>query len=58
MLTKLVKELPQGAQWKYAVKSDGYRIQAVKDAQEVCLFSRRGNDFATEIGSRSAGAGR
>ena len=45
MLAKLVKELPEGPQWQYEVKWDGYRIQAVKDGQEVRLSSRRGNDF-------------
>lgn len=45
MLAKLVSKLPEGAQWQYEVKWDGYRIQAVKDGHNVCLFSRRGNDF-------------
>ena len=36
MLARLVKVLPEGPQ---------YRIQAIKDGQNVRLFSRRGNDF-------------
>jgi len=29
MLAKLVKALPEGPQWQYEVKWDGYRIQAI-----------------------------
>src|SRR5947209_2049909 len=45
MLAKLVRELPEGPRWQYEVKWDGYRVQAVKDGDEVKLFSRRANDF-------------
>ena len=45
MLAKLVSELPEGPQWQYEVKWDGYRIQAIKDGRIVRLLSRRGNDF-------------
>ena len=45
MLAKLVRELPEGAQWQYEVKWDGYRVQLIKEGKTVRLLSRRGNDF-------------
>jgi bifunctional non-homologous end joining protein LigD len=45
MLARPIRELPEGKQWAYEAKLDGYRIEAVKHGGEVRLFSRRGNDF-------------
>jgi bifunctional non-homologous end joining protein LigD len=45
MLAKLVRTLPEGPQWEYELKLDGYRLQAIKHADTVRLHSRRGNDF-------------
>jgi DNA ligase D-like protein (predicted ligase) len=36
----LVSKLPDGPQWAYEVKLDGYRIVAVKSGREVILYSR------------------
>jgi bifunctional non-homologous end joining protein LigD len=55
MLAKLVKELPEGPQWEYELKLDGYRLEAVKDGDKVRLYSRNGNDFTKRfapIGAR------
>lgn len=38
-----VKVLPTGKEWSYEVKLDGYRLEAVKNAGEVLLYSRRRN---------------
>jgi len=45
MLAKLVRTLPEGPQWEYELKLDGYRLQAIKHADSVRLYYRRGNDF-------------
>ena len=45
MLAKAVRELPEGPEWEYEVKWDGYRIEAVKRGNQTRLYSRRGNDF-------------
>jgi bifunctional non-homologous end joining protein LigD len=49
MLAKLVRELPEGADWEYELKLDGYRLQAIKDGDKVRLYSRRGNDFTRKF---------
>jgi DNA ligase D-like protein (predicted ligase) len=38
-----VTKLPEGPEWTYEIKLDGYRLEAVKTAKEVTLYSRRGN---------------
>jgi DNA ligase D-like protein (predicted ligase) len=42
---KTVDKLPQGSDWQYEVKFDGYRCIAIKQNNEVELFSRRGLPF-------------
>lgn len=39
-------QLPRGKGWQYEVKLDGYRCIAIKQHNEVQLFSRRGKPFA------------
>jgi bifunctional non-homologous end joining protein LigD len=43
MLAKLVSRLPEGSEWSYEIKLDGYRALALRNAAGVVLFSRRGN---------------
>src|SRR4051794_6170337 len=45
MMAKLARSLPEGPEWGYEVKFDGYRIQALKHGAEVQLLSRRGHSF-------------
>src|SRR4029077_1414346 len=44
-----VQKLPQGQEWLYEVKFDGYRCLAGKDSTGVTLWSRRGNLFAKQF---------
>jgi len=36
-----VSKLPEGAEWTYEIKLDGYRLEAVRNTKEVTLYSRR-----------------
>jgi len=38
-----VTKLPEGPQWSYEIKLDGYRLEAVKSAGKTTLYSRRRN---------------
>ena len=49
MLATLVRTLPEGPQWEYELKLDGYRLQAVKHEDKLRLYSRRGSDFAKKF---------
>jgi DNA ligase D-like protein (predicted ligase) len=49
MLATPVRQLPEGPEWEYELKFDGYRLQAIKDGDRVRLYSRRGNDFTRKF---------
>ena len=49
MYAQLVQQLPEGSEWLYEVKFDGYRCLAARDAAGVTLWSRRGNDFTAQF---------
>lgn len=51
MYAQLVQQLPDGADWLYEVKFDGYRCLASRDTSGITLWSRRGNDFTAQFGS-------
>jgi DNA ligase D-like protein (predicted ligase) len=40
-----VEKIPEGDNWTYELKLDGYRLQAVKGGGKVILYSRRGIDL-------------
>ena len=44
-----VQTLPQGQEWLYEVKFDGYRCLAGRDANGVALWSRRENLFTKQF---------
>jgi bifunctional non-homologous end joining protein LigD len=48
MLATSAAELPEGADWSYEVKWDGYRAVAVKDGAKVTLSSRNAKDLTRE----------
>jgi len=45
MLLQLTPRLPEGAQWLYELKLDGYRAIAFKSGGKVRLRSRNDKDF-------------
>src|SRR5918999_2277847 len=49
MYAQLVQQLPEGKDWLYEVKFDGYRCLAERDTAGVALWSRRGNDFTAQF---------
>jgi bifunctional non-homologous end joining protein LigD len=48
MLAKSAARLPEGEQWSYEVKWDGYRTLAVKDGARVTLLSRNLKDATAQ----------
>src|SRR5437588_11990324 len=49
MYALAVRKLPEGLDWLYEIKFDGYRCLAGKDAGGVRLWSRRGNEFTDQF---------
>src|SRR5438045_1748071 len=45
MLLRRVHQLPEGDGWRFEVKWDGYRMQALKTGNRVRLLSRNGADY-------------
>jgi bifunctional non-homologous end joining protein LigD len=49
MYARRVNELPEGKEWLYEVKFDGYRCLAGRDSKGVTFWSRRGNLFTKQF---------
>jgi len=49
MYALTVQKLPQGQEWLYEMKLDGYRCLAGRDSTGVTLWSRRGNLFTNQF---------
>jgi bifunctional non-homologous end joining protein LigD len=45
-----VSRLPEGPGWTYEIKLDGYRLEAVRTAKEVTLYSRKRNVLNDRFG--------
>ncbi|HKY26917.1 MAG TPA: non-homologous end-joining DNA ligase [Pyrinomonadaceae bacterium] len=45
MLAKLTNRLPEGENWLYEIKLDGYRALVIKRNGAVTVYSRRGNNL-------------
>ena len=45
MAAQVVKQLPEGDEWIYELKFDGYRALIIKDKQRVELRSRKNKDL-------------
>ena len=54
MLLLRTENLPQGADWSYEIKLDGYRALAIKTGGKVQLRSRNDNDFTERYSSIAA----
>ena len=48
MAALLVDRLPEGDEWLYEAKFDGYRALALKDDARVRILSRKGNDLTAD----------
>lgn len=49
MYARAVQQLPEGKDWLYEVKFDGYRCLAGRDSSGVTLWSRRGIRFTDQF---------
>ena len=49
MYARAVQQLPEGKDWLYEVKFDGYRCLAGRDSTGVILWSRRANQFTDQF---------
>ena len=56
MAAQIVKSLPEGDNWIYELKFDGYRALIIKDKERVELLSRKNKDL-TGMYPRVAAAG-
>lgn len=50
-LAKLVNTVPQGEDWFYELKYDGYRIMAFVEGSNVRLITRNNNNYTNRFGS-------
>jgi DNA ligase D-like protein (predicted ligase) len=49
MYATLVKQLPEGNEWQYEIKLDGYRCLTGRSQRGVVLWSRRQNGFTAQF---------
>ncbi len=58
MLLRRVTSLPEGPDWQYQVKWDGYRMQALNCNANVRLLSRNGADYTCRFPDIAAAVSR
>jgi ATP-dependent DNA ligase len=56
-----VSKLPDGPQWVYEIKLDGYRAEAIRTTEGVAFYSRNGKSLnrrerATAVSTQNEGA--
>lgn len=56
MAAQVVEQLPEGDDWLYEVKFDGYRALLIKNAHDVQIRSRNDNDLTRTYPGISAAA--
>jgi DNA ligase D-like protein (predicted ligase) len=44
-----VARVPEGPDWSYELKLDGYRLEAVRNKGQIKLFSRRGHELTKQF---------
>jgi len=44
-----VTKLPEGPEWVYEIKLDGYRLEVVRNGRETVLYSRRRNELTKKF---------
>ena len=49
MLALAVPKIPDGPEWLYELKFDGYRAQLERSRRAATVWSRRGHDFTPEF---------
>jgi bifunctional non-homologous end joining protein LigD len=49
MYARLISKLPEGPDWQYEIKFDGYRCLAGRNEHGVSLWSRKNNLFTTQF---------
>ncbi|HEU4344215.1 MAG TPA: non-homologous end-joining DNA ligase [Candidatus Binatia bacterium] len=49
MYARVVNKLPEGPDWQYEIKFDGYRCLAGRNERGVSLWSRKGNLFTSQF---------
>src|SRR5919106_6144903 len=57
MYARAVQQLPEGKDWLYEAKFDGYRCLAGRDSTGVTLWSRRANRFTDQFPTNAAACG-
>jgi bifunctional non-homologous end joining protein LigD len=58
MTATLIQSLPEGEQWLYEVKLDGYRALVMTEGQRVRIISRNGKDLTANYPTIVAAAGK
>ena len=58
MTAKVVQALPEGDEWSYEVKFDGYRALLIKDGDRIQVRSRNNNDLTRTYPSVATAASR
>jgi bifunctional non-homologous end joining protein LigD len=58
MTARVVTSLPEGDEWSYEVKLDGYRALVIKDGERIQLRSRTGKDLTRAYQAVAAAASR
>ena len=43
------KKLPRGEQWTYEIKLDGFRVEALRTADSVILYSKQGKLLTSQF---------
>ncbi|MBF8806128.1 DNA ligase D [Pseudomonas asiatica] len=53
-LATLVESSPQGSEWRFEIKFDGYRMLCRVEGDEVRLFTRNGHDWTDKLPKQAA----